>query len=133
MIVVLDTNVLISALLFGGNPRAIVDKVIRGELKLCLSESILLELGDVLRRPKFGFPATIVNQIITELSAICELVTPSEKIREIGTNEADNHDLEFAIEAHAEYIVFGDAHLLELNEYRSIQVVSPQQFLSIHG
>jgi len=120
MIVVLDTNVLISALMFGGNPRAIIDKVIRGELKLCLSESILLELGDVLQRPKFGFPATIVNQIITELSAICELVTPS------------NHVLECAIEAHAEYIVSGDAHLLELNEYRSIQVVSPQQFLSIH-
>lgn len=133
MIVVLDTNVLISALMFGGNPRAIIDKVIRGELKLCLSESILLELGDVLQRPKFGFPATIVNQIITELSAICELVTPSEKIREIETNEADNHVLECAIEAHAEYIVSGDAHLLELNEYRSIQVVSPQQFLSIHG
>jgi putative PIN family toxin of toxin-antitoxin system len=130
--IVLDTNVLISALLFGGNPREILDRVIRGEVILCLSEPILTELGNVLQRYKFGFPHTIVNQIVTELSAISELVLPEEKIQEIKADEADNHVLECAVEAHADYIVSGDSHLLELKKCRSIQVVSPQQFLSLH-
>ena len=132
MRIVLDTNVLISALLFGGNPREILDRVTRGEVMLCLSEPILTELGNVLQRSKFGFPHTIVNQIVTELSAISELVLPAEKIQEIKADEADNHVLGCAVEAHADYIVSGDSHLLELKKCRSIQVVSPQQFLSLH-
>jgi len=63
-----------------------------------------------------------------ELSSISELVNPQERIRLIEADEADNHVLECAVEAHAEYIISGDAHLLELTEFRSIQVVSPQQF-----
>jgi len=130
--IVLDTNVLISALLFGGNPREILDRVIRGEVILCLSEPILTELGNVLQRSKLGFPHTIVNQIVTELSAISELVLPEERIQEIKVDEADNYILECAVEAHADYIVSGDSHLLELKKCRSIQVVSPQQFLALH-
>ena len=132
MRIVLDTNVLISALLFGGNPREILDRVIRGEAILCISEPILTELGNVLQRSKFGFPHIIVNQISTELSAISELVLPIEKIQEITADEADNYILECAVEAHADYIVSGDSHLLELKKCRSIQVVSPQQFLALH-
>ncbi len=132
MRIVLDTNVLISALLFGGNPREILDRVIRGEVILYLSEPILTELGNVLQRSKCGFPHTIVSQIVTELSAISELVLPAEITQEIKADEADNHVLECAVEAHADYIVSGDSHLLELKKYRSFQVVSPQQFLVLN-
>ena len=75
MRIVLDTNVLISALMFGGNPRTILEKVIRGDIELYLSEAIISELGEVLKRPKFGLPLSIVNQIISELSAISESVS----------------------------------------------------------
>jgi hypothetical protein len=92
----------------------------------------MTELGNVLQRSKFGFPHTIVNQIVMELNAISELVLPIEKIEQIEADEADNHVLECAVEAHADYIVSGDAHLLELKKFRSIQVVSPQQFLVLH-
>ena len=133
MRIVLDTNVLISALLFGGNPREILDRVIRGEIVLCLSESITSELAKVLQRPKFGFSPTIVNQIVTELSAISELVLPTEMIQEIRADETDNRVLECAFEASAEYIVSGDVHLLELQKFGSIQIVNPQQFLELHN
>jgi putative PIN family toxin of toxin-antitoxin system len=127
--IVLDTNVLISALLFGGNPRKILDLIIRGEIVLCLSESITSELAAVLQRSKFGFSHEIVNQIIPELSAISEFVLPSKKIQEIKADEADNRVLECADEASADYIVSGDAHLLEKKQFGSIQIVNPQQFL----
>jgi putative PIN family toxin of toxin-antitoxin system len=127
--IVLDTNVLISALLFGGNPRKILDLIIRGEIVLCLSESITSELAAVLQRSKFGFSHEIVNQIIPELSAISEFVLPTKKIQEIKADEADNRVLECADEASADYIVSGDAHLLEKKQFGSIQIVNPQQFL----
>ena len=132
MRIVLDTNVLISALLFGGRPRIILEKVVRRELTLCISEPILAELAGVLQRPKFGFGATAVNQIVAELSAISELIRPSQEFAVIGADQADNRVIECAVEANAEYIISGDMHLLALKEYGSIQVVSPQAFLERH-
>lgn len=131
MRVVLDTNVLISALMFGGNPREILQKAIRGELKLCLSEAILSELGTVLQRPKFGFSMTTVNQLLSELAAIAELVVPSEEIALIASDPTDNRVLECAVEAAAEYIVSGDNHLLDLGEYTTIKILNPSRFLLV--
>jgi len=133
MCVVLDTNVLISALIFGENPREILEKAIRGELSICLSEEILSELCGVLQRPKFGFPTTMVNQILSELAAIAELIVPSNEISEIKVDPTDNRVLECAMEAQAEYIGSGDDHLLDLREYSSIKIISPQQFLALPG
>ncbi len=131
MRVVLDTNILISALMFGGNPREILQKAIRGELRLCLSEQILSELGAVLQRPKFGFSVTMVNQILSELAAITELVVPSKQISEIEVDPTGNRVLECAVEAGAEYVVSGDNHLLDLGQYSSIRILTPYQFLQL--
>jgi putative PIN family toxin of toxin-antitoxin system len=120
-------------MIFGGKPRIILEKIIRGELLLFISEPILSELAAVLQRPKFGFPAAIVNQFVTELNGISELIRPSQKIIEIRSDDADNRVLECAVEADAAYIISGDMHLLELKEYQSIQVMSPQQFLDMNA
>ena len=125
----MDTNVLISALMFGGNPRLILEKVIRGDIELYLSEALISELGEVLKRPKFGLPLSIVNQILSELSAISELFRPSRSIYKVKVDPADNRILECAIDAKAEFIVSGDKHLLDLKEFKSIRIVSPQHFI----
>lgn len=125
----MDTNVLISALMFGGNPRLILEKVIRGDIELYLSEALISELGEVLKRPKFGLPLSIVNQILSELSAISELVRPSRSIYKVKVDPADNRILECAIDAKAEFIVSGDKHLLDLKEFKSIRIVNPQHFI----
>ena len=78
--VVLDTNILISAILFGGNPRKILEKAIRGEIRLCISEPILEELSGVLRREKFDTSPERVQIILTELTGISDFVNPSETI-----------------------------------------------------
>jgi len=64
-----------------------------------------------------------MHQIVTELTAISELVRPAEG--------ADNHVLECAVEAHTDYIITGDAHLLDLREFRSIRLIRPQEFAVI--
>ena len=62
--VVLDTNIIVSSLLSGGNPGLILDSITEGRIKLCFDDCILAEYLDVLSRPKFGFPPIRVNLFI---------------------------------------------------------------------
>ena len=131
MKIVLDTNVLISAIVFGGKPRKILESVIRGELTLFLSEDILDELKAVLQRPKFGFPSEVIRIILAELHTIGAIVTPSKRISAIQEDPDDNRILECAVEGSAKYIVSGDTHLLNLRQYLNIRIVSPDEYLVV--
>ena len=127
--VVLDTNILISAILFGGKPRQILEKAIRGEIKLCLSEPILEELKGVLQRSKFGYSPEMIQFILTELTGISDLVNPSEAIDVVAEDPEDNRILECAVEARASYVITGDSHLLKLSRYLNIEVLNAAAFL----
>ena len=127
--VVLDTNVLISAILFGGKPRQILEKVIRWEIRLCLSEPILEELKGVLQRAKFDYSPEMIQVIVMELTGVSDFVKPSKSISVVLEDPEDNRILECAIEAEANYIVTGDFHLLKLTRYRNIEIVNAVVFL----
>jgi len=127
--VVLDTNVLISAILFGGKPRQILEKAIRGEIRLCLSEPILEELKGVLQRPKFNYSPEMIQVILTELSGISDFVNVSKMIDVVVEDPEDNRVLECTVEAKANYIVTGDSHLLKLSRYQNIEIVNTVAFL----
>ena len=127
--VVLDTNVLISAILFGGKPRQILEKAIRGEIRLCLSEPILEELKGVLQRPKFDYSPEMIQFILTELMGIADFVNPSETIDVVLEDPDDNRILECGVEAGANYIITGDSHLLKLSRYLNIEVLNVAAFL----
>jgi putative PIN family toxin of toxin-antitoxin system len=127
--VVLDTNVLISAILFGGKPRQILEKAIRGEIRLCLSEPILEELKGVLQRSKFDYSPEMIQVILTELTGVSEFVNPSKTIDVVSEDPEDNRILECAVEAGANYVISGDFHPLKLSRYRNIEVVNAVTFL----
>ena len=127
--VVLDTNVLISAILFGGKPRQILEKTIRGEIRLCLSEPILEEVKGVLKRPKFDYSPEMIQIILTELTGIADIVNPSETIHVVLEDPDDNRILECAVEAGANYVVTGDLHLLKLSRYRDTEILNTAAFL----
>jgi putative PIN family toxin of toxin-antitoxin system len=127
--VVLDTNVLISAILFGGKPRQILEKAIRGEIRLCISEPILEELKGVLQRSKFDYSPEMIQFILTELTSIADFMNPSKTINVVLEDPEDNRILECAVEAEANYIVTGDFHLLRLSRYRNVEVLNAVAFL----
>ena len=127
--VVLDTNVLISAIVFGGRPRRVLEMVVGGDINCSLSFAILDELRDVLQRPKFGFSPHQSVTIIDELHNICDILNPPRRIRTIKVDPDDNRVLECAVEARADGIISGDAHLLDLGQYRGIAIMSPSDFL----
>ena len=127
--VVLDTNILISAILFGGKPRQVLERVIRGEIRLCMSEAILEELKGVLRRSKFSYSIEAIQVILTELTSLSDFVNPSKTIRVVPEDPDDNRILECAVEAEANYIITGDLHLLRLSRYQDIEVLNAGAFL----
>ncbi|OGP91654.1 MAG: putative toxin-antitoxin system toxin component, PIN family [Deltaproteobacteria bacterium RBG_16_48_10] len=127
--VVLDTNVLISAILFGGNPRQILEKAIRGEIRLCISEPILEEFKGVLQRSKFDYSPEMIQVILTELTGIADFVNPSKTIDVVLEDPGDNRVIECAAEAKANYIITGDFQLLKLSRYQNIEVLNAVAFL----
>jgi putative PIN family toxin of toxin-antitoxin system len=75
-----DTNVIISALNFSGNPARILDMAEAGEIRLAISDDILNEVERVLQRPKFGWTQEQVDGAIRGLSAFAEHVEPKQRI-----------------------------------------------------
>jgi uncharacterized protein len=127
--IVLDTNVLVSALLFGGPPREVLDMVVARAAHCSLSPAILDELRDVLQRPKFGFSSRQAIAIIEKLCASCAIISPLTRIGVVRADPDDDRLLECALEARADVIVSGDAHLLELGKHEGIRILSPSEFL----
>jgi len=127
--IVLDTNVLISAILFGGPPRDVLRLVVGGTVGCSLSLAILDELRDVLQRPKFRFSSEQSFNVLEELHAACDIINPMARINVITEDPDDNKILECAIEAKATFIVSGDRHLLDLVEFRGIKILTPTAFI----
>jgi uncharacterized protein len=103
--------------------------VVAGAAHCSLSLPILDELKDVLQRPKFGFSSQQALAVVEELSALCTIVSPVERISVVSADPDDDCVLECALEARADIIVSGDAHLLELGRHEGIRVLSPSEFL----
>jgi len=129
MTIVVDTNVIISALLFGGNPRRVLEMVLTQTVRMAVSRKMLDEVAGVLQSRKFRYPHEAALSIVRELESISDLVVPVRRIEAIGADPYDTMVLECAVTADADYIVTGDAHLLELKEFEAIRIVTPAQFL----
>lgn len=128
MKVVLDTNVIISSIFFGGNPRIIFEKIIRGEMQLVTSLPLLEELREVLVR-KFKASPSYAQAICNELEALAQVVFPSQEVRVIKNDPADNQVLECAFEGKVKWIISGDSDLLTLQIWEGILIRSPAEFL----
>jgi len=128
---VLDTNVLVSALIStSGNPALLLDKA--GEsYTLFISKDILKEFEAVISRDKFDFTDEEINTIIEAVVSFSEVVNPAIKLDVIKSDPDDNKILECAVACDASYIVSGDRHLLELKEYSGIKIITPKVALEL--
>ena len=128
--IVLGTNVLISAIVFGGRPREVLEKMIAGTFTMAVSAEMLSEFQGVLEGKKFRYPSAIVRNIVNELLGVSELVRPTMKVEQIKADPADNRILECALESRAACIVTGDRHLLELGQFEGIPILDVAAFLA---
>jgi uncharacterized protein len=126
-----DTNVIISALNFSGNPARILDMAEAGEIRLAISNDILNEAEGVLQRPKFGWTQEQVDGAIRGLSAFAEHVEPKQRIDVVKEDPTDNRILECAAASGSEYLVSGDKHLLKVGQYKGVKIVTPADFIEV--
>lgn len=131
--IVLDTNVLISALLKSrSNPAIIVSLIIDGRVILCLSPGIMAEYQGVLKRPKFkALNQTAVKKLLHALEKKAVWVEPEETIKKIAVDPADNKFLECAVEARADYLVTGNTKHFSFKKFKSTKIVTPVEFLNV--
>jgi uncharacterized protein len=122
---VLDTNVLISAFVFpGGAPEQVYRRAFEGRLTLNTSRPLLSELGRVLTE-KFSWESPYAEEVVAQLVRVGVIVDPTERVFDITDDPADNRVLEAAAEGDAEMIVSGDRHLLTLDTWRGIRILTP--------
>lgn len=126
--VVADTNVLVSALQFGGKPKQLLDLATDGQIDLAVSEAIISEALRVLS-DKFERSSEWVAETERQLRVISRLVQPTESIQAIEADPTDDRILECAVAADAEVLVSGDTHLLSLGSFRGIPIQRVAEFL----
>lgn len=130
---VLDTNVVISAIIFGGKPRKVLNLAIEGKISLFFSEPMFEEIREILGGRKFRFTAPQLLAVERELEAISDTVYPDKNIKIVKDDPDDDVFIECAIATDADYIVSGDKHLLDLKRYGNIKIVNAAEFIELVG
>jgi putative PIN family toxin of toxin-antitoxin system len=134
MRLVLDTNVVVSGLIWGGVPRRLLDLARDGHLSLFTSNVLLDELADVLAREKFA--SLLASQRITPAflmqgyGILTKSVTP-QTIQRTVRDPKDDAVIATALVAQAEAVITGDNDLLVLHPWQGIQILNPAQALQL--
>ena len=131
MRVVLDTNTVVSALLWGGTPYALIAAATEERIELYSSSALLEELVDVLSRAKFAprleRAQRTVAQLIEQYHGLVELVEPASVVPTVPNDPDDDQVLAAALAAQVDLIVSGDADLLSLGSYQGIPIIIAAQ------
>jgi len=128
--VVLDTNVLVSALLFTGTVSELVPLWQREAITVLLSREILDEYLRVLAYPKFRLSEAEIKELLdSELLPFVEVVKPRTRVSVVTRDSADNKFLECAVSGKADVLISGDQDLLAVQRYRKVRIQTPSRFL----
>jgi putative PIN family toxin of toxin-antitoxin system len=123
--VILDTNILVSALLFKGRLSEIVNLWKKGKIVPVLSRETFEEFNKVLEYPKFSLSTLEIKMIIEEeVLPFFEVVEIACKVEGICGDSDDDKFIACAISAKADFIVTGDRDLLDIVKYKSIKIIS---------
>lgn len=133
---VLDANVLVSAILTSkGHPAKILNKWKAGAFDLVMSLSILKEIGRVIFYPKIkkrlSWSDLEIDEFLLGLAQFSIMVSKESKIDVIKEDPTENKYLACAQKGKADFIVTGDQHLLKLQNYKGVKIVTPKAFLNI--
>jgi len=127
--IVLDTNVVLSALLWRGMPYRLLDAIrSRGEARLFTSPALLDELADVLTRPSATKRLAVIGkaarEVLTDYVDAVEVVEPEHVPRVVPNDADDDQVIAAALAAGADWIVSGDADLLSMGSHQGIPIIT---------
>ena len=130
MKIVIDTNVVASALLFGGKPRQLLHLAVQEKVKACVSEQIVNEYKEIIERLSKKYPNKKTRGVtFSDFIAATDFVIPSRKITACR-DSGDDKFIECAVEAKSLYIVSGDNDLLTLKEVEGVEIITVAEFFA---
>ena len=134
--VILDTNVIVSALIQQSYPYKVVDRVLTSEdISLCVSDKLLQEYYEVLFRPKFS---KITDFFINAHVLLLRIETISQKFipqitLDILPDKDDNMLLELAQESKADFLITGNINDFVIPSYKQTKILTPREYLELIG
>ena len=127
---VIDTNVIISALLKqGSNSALILSLILRGDCRICVTEKIFSECEEVLGRGKFK-KLDQVRELLATLRSRALWVVPKVTIDDMAKDPEDNVFLECALESKADFLITGNVHHFPEEKFHRTSIVTPAEFAS---
>jgi putative PIN family toxin of toxin-antitoxin system len=128
--VVVDTNVIVSALLrSGGLPEAVFNLAMVGEIILLVSEPVLAEYEEVLRRPRLKIDSAKVTDAMVRIRAVGSLLVPTQRVT-AASDPDDNIFLECAQAGNAEYLVTGNVRDFP-ETWQRTRILTPREFVEM--
>jgi len=134
--IVLDTNVVLSALLWRGTPHRLREVIrLHPNAKLFTSAVLLAELADVLSRPvaarRLALIGRGVQEVLADDTIAADVVTPLATQAVIAADPDDDHVIAAAVAANADLLVSGDRHLLALGTHQHVRIVTPAEAVTL--
>lgn len=126
--VVVDTNVFVSGVLFGGNPEKILKLLVEKAFDLLISPEIAFEI--IRKLELFGASGQAIDDLKYIFNEGAIKVVPKEKVN-ICRDAKDNMFLELSLCGDADYLVTGDKDLLEVKEFKGTKIIKPKEFLEM--
>lgn len=129
-IVVFDTNILISGIIWRGPPDRCLELARSGQIEAVTCQEILDEFEEKLKA-KFDYSTDRATEAVNDVLTFARLITIANELKVIASDPDDDKVLECAVIGRATHIVSGDRHLLSLGSFQGIVVVSAVDFLAL--
>ncbi len=133
--IIIDTNVLISALIQKNYPNFILYYyVLDNQVDVCISDELFQEYIEVLNRPKFSkYPDFLIKAeyVLAQLETKAKKFTPTNRLDLIKDNP-DNRLLELAVESRADFIITGNINDFTMNEFQGTKIVTPKEYWDLY-
>jgi len=128
--VVIDTNVVVSAILFGGTPGKLIPLWKTGQMRAYISKEILDEYMRVFAYPRFNLSEKEIEYLIyQEILPFFHVIEVRPGPLIIKQDPSDDHFIRCAESSGSNIIISGDQHLISLKNYGKIKIISPSEFL----
>jgi putative PIN family toxin of toxin-antitoxin system len=130
MRVVLDTNILVSGLLYVGKPKKLIDLALEGKIEVMSSLQLIDEFDKVIRRDKFKLGVAEQDVFVGFVKRLVHMIFIKSDFR-VVSDLSDNVVVNTAYDGKALYIVSGDNHLLKLREFKGIRILTASEMLDM--
>jgi len=132
MNVVLDTNIFVSGIFWKGDSYKILQEWKEGKIQLIMSIEIISEISRILSDFKIQLPIELQKEWIHMITTNSMIVEPMQKFN-IVADTTDNKFIDAAVAGKAEYIITNDKHLLKINQFKNIKIITPKEYIKVRA